>query len=72
MMARHRGDIVGEELCLILGEKSDKVHSVTIKAEAGNVAVVWIERYLETDEIDEIKTVLSKYSLVALESVPLE
>lgn len=66
-MAKHSGELIGKEICKILGLDETNVSEIGIDLCVGNIAKVKITRYLITEEIEEFKQILEEYELIKKE-----
>jgi len=72
-MAVVLGRDIGVELCAALGlPAAAKISRIMITADAGEAATVTITQFIETNEADGIRKVLSKYLLTAKEDMPYD
>ncbi len=62
---------VGIELCKVLGIPSKRVSAIRIICEAGGVAKVNIERFLDSEEMEPIKRIITNYSLTEIDDEKL-
>ena len=63
-MVAVRAEKIGQELCKALGQNSFNVSRVEIICQAGGVAKVIIERYLDSEEVGLLQRTLKEYELV--------
>jgi len=66
-LAHHPSDRIALEICGILSIDTHNIRRLDILLRAGGVAEVEVERFLDTDEIEGIKGIISKYKLVEKE-----
>lgn len=57
-------DVVNVEMCRMLGEEPSKVNSIAIVMEAGNVASIYITRYLTQEEKGKVIVALKKFHIM--------
>lgn len=66
IMSRLLGNKVGEEVCKVLGLNSSNIAKVDILLHASDAARVEITRFIESAELEGIKSVLEKYEITRM------
>ena len=61
------GDKVGKELLDALGLNVKNVHDLQVLFSVGRIAELRIYSYVEDDDVDKLKAVLTKYKLVEVD-----
>lgn len=66
--------VFGRKICAALNLDANFIRSFTIKAEAGAVATIAVERYMSRGETDAITMMLKEYELKfrSVDSYPLQ
>lgn len=57
------GVCVGKDLCEAVGLDPSKVRRIRIDATVGEATIIEVWEYLQDDELDRLKLMLTKYTL---------